>query len=409
MNMVQINTCNFGSTGNIMLRLAEMARADGHTVYTAYPDSRDNRKKQVPQHILIGTRWGRNLHRKLAYYTGREGCFSRHATRKFLRELTRLRIDTLHLHNLHGWYINLPMLFKYIKKHDLRVIWTLHDCWSFTGHCPYFDMVNCEKWKNICNSCPIFSSYPESLADRSVYMYKGKKKWFTGVKHLTLVTPSAWLADLAKQSFLREYPVRVIYNGIDLDIFRPTESSFRERHHCLDSFLIIGVAFGWGSRKGLDVFVKLAERLDDRFRILLVGTDEAVDQQLPKRIISIHRTQNQRELAELYTTADLFVNPTREEALGMVNLEALACGTPVVTFHTGGSPETIDETCGVSVPKNDIDALEREIIRICETRPYTKEACLRRAQSFDHTARFREYMDLYREGGTRDRTAKDRA
>jgi glycosyltransferase involved in cell wall biosynthesis len=228
-------------------------------------------------------------------------------------------------------------------------------------------------------------------------MYRKKQEWFTGVQDLTIVTPSHWLAGLVGESFLKDYPVKVIHNGIDLPVFKPTESDFRKKHHCEDKFILLGVAFGWGARKGLDVFIDLASRLDDRFQIVLVGTDDNVDKNLPPNIISIHRTQNQTELAEIYTAADLFVNPTREEALGLVNIESLACGTPVVTFQTGGSPECVDPTCGSVVPCDDANALEQEILRIAETKPYSPDACLNKAKEFDMNERFEEYVRLYEE------------
>jgi glycosyltransferase involved in cell wall biosynthesis len=230
-------------------------------------------------------------------------------------------------------------------------------------------------------------------------MHNRKKALFSGLD-MTIVTPSQWLADLVKQSFLKDYPVKVIHNGIDLSVFRPTPSNFREKYGIArDKKILLGVAFGWGARKGLDVFIDLAHRLDpDHYQIVLVGTDENTDKQLPENIISIHRTQNQAELAEVYTAADLFVNPTREENYPTVNMEALACGTPVLTFRTGGSPEILDETCGAVVACDDVDAMEREIIRICAEAPYSEAACLKRAEGFDHNQRFEEYIHLYESG-----------
>ena len=228
-------------------------------------------------------------------------------------------------------------------------------------------------------------------------MWKFKCNWFTGIENCIIVTPSQWLADLVKQSYLKDYPVKVINNGIDLSVFKPTESSFREKYGLTDKKVVLGVAFGWGKRKGFDVFVELASRLPDDYRIVLVGTDDNVEKLLPAKIISIHRTQNQKELAEIYTTADVFANPTREENYPTVNMESIACGTPVVTFRTGGSPEIPDETCGSVVDCDDIDAMEIEIRRICEKKPYSVEACLQRAKSFDMNDRFKEYVDLYKE------------
>jgi len=219
---------------------------------------------------------------------------------------------------------------------------------------------------------------------------------FTGIKNMTIVTPSRWLAGLAKESFLGEYPIKTINNGIDLSVFKPTESDFRQKYGCKNKKVLLGVSFAWGVRKGLDVLIKLSERLDpDKYQIVLVGTDENVDKQLPDGIISIHSTHNQKELAEIYSAADLFVNPTREENYPTVNMESIACGTPVLTFRTGGSPEIVDERSGYVVDCDDIDDMEREIVRICEEMPYTLDTCLERAKSFDMHERFKEYVELY--------------
>lgn len=395
MNILQINSCNYGSTGSIMLGIAKKAAQCGYTVYVSYPDSRQNRKKQVDNSILISNRIFRNIHYKVAYLTGFNGCFSVFSTLNFLNKVKKLNIDIIHLHNLHNCYINLPLLFRYIKKNDIKTVWTLHDCWSFTGHCPYFEMAGCNKWKKACGKCPIYKDYPKSLIDNTKLMYRLKKRWFKGVEELTVVTPSKWLGDLVKQSFLKEYPVKVINNGIDLSVFKPTQSDFRKRFACEDKFLLLGVAFGWGKRKGLDVIIELSKRLDDRFKIVLVGTDNQVDNLLPDNIISVHRTHNQRELAEIYSAADLFVNPTREENYPTVNMEAIACGTPVLTFNTGGSPEIPDELSGSAVDCDDIDKLYNEIIRIYKGRLFNKKDCLKRAESFDRDIKFSEYIDLY--------------
>ena len=228
-------------------------------------------------------------------------------------------------------------------------------------------------------------------------MWKKKRSWFTGVPDMTLVTPSQWLADLVKRSFLSEYPVEVIPNGIDLNVFKPRASDFRRRYHIPEGKnILLGVAFGWGERKGLDVFLELAKRLDGaKYQIVLVGTDDSVDKQLPESIISIHRTENQQQLAVIYTAADLFVNPTREENYPTVNMESIACGTPVLTFRTGGSPEIVSPDTGSVVDCDDVDSLEKEIVRICQTKPYTEERCLNRAAEFDQFRRFKEYIRLY--------------
>lgn len=397
MKIFSINSVPYGSTAEIMAGIARISHSAGieHMTSTGY--SYHPMKDLPKDNILIGNAADKLCHIVLSKITGLSGCFSYLETMRFIGKIKKFKPDVIHLHNLHCWYINIPLLFRFIKKHRIPVVWTLHDCWAFTGQCPHFTMINCSKWRSGCHHCPQFRDYPGSFVDRTKIMWRLKRSWFTGVDDLTVVTPSQWLAKLVKQSYLKDYPVRIINNGIDLSVFKPSESDFRARYGCEDKMILLGTAFGWGKRKGLDVFVELSKRLDTRYQIVLVGTDENVDRQLPDNIISIRRTQNKTELAEIYTAADLFVNPTREENYPSVNMEALACGTPVLTFRTGGSPEVLDETCGCVVECDDIDAMVNEIKRICRDKPYSEEACLRRALSFDMNDRFKEYIDLYSE------------
>lgn len=396
MKVVEINTVDYGSTGKIMLQIAEHSRAMGASA-TTFSRAWIWQKGTPNGHIYFGSFWENCVHHVLSAFTGYDSCFTVFGTNLLLKELERIEPDIIQLHNLHGWYINLPLLFGFIKRHRIPAVWTLHDCWAFTGHCPHFTMANCNKWINGCQKCPQYKKYPGSFVDNSKLMYKLKKRWFSGVENMTIVTPSKWLEGLVKQSFLKDYPIRVINNGIDLEVFKPTESNFRQKYGISsDKFVLLGVAFGWGRRKGLDVFIELSRRLDlKQYQIVLVGTDDNVDKQLPKGIISIQRTQNQMELAQIYTAADLFINPTREEVLGMVNIESLACGTPVVTFKTGGSPETISKNCGSVVDCDDVNALENEIRRICTEKPYSQEACVERAKAFSKSKKYKEYIELY--------------
>ena len=393
--IVAINGCNFGSTGNIMKGIARLAENRGHSVYIAYPMSR-NMPSADKNDIVISSVPVKFFSIKLAYFTGLNGCFAWISTWLFLKKLNKIRPDILHFHNLHDSYINLPMLFNYVKKHKIKVIWTLHDCWAFTGHCPYFMMVACDKWKTGCGDCPQKKIYPKTCIDTSRFMWKKKKEWFSGVDDLTIVTPSGWLADLVRQSFLKDYPVKVINNGIDLEKFKPTDSVFRKKYNLETKHIVLGVAFGWSKRKGLDVFIELAKRLDDRFQIVLVGTNDRVDHQLPSKIISIHRTHNQQELAEIYSSADVIVNPTREDNFPTTNIEALACGTAVITtLGTGGGCEILDEKTGVAISINDIDEIEKQIIRICTKKVFSSSDCVDRAKNFDRNEKFKEYTDLY--------------
>ena len=395
MRIFQINAVPYGSTGRIMVQIAQLLEQQGHTAMCTTGFTWQ--KCSYDKHFITSNLPEKTWHMTMARLTGLNGCFSVVATRRLIHRLKEFRPDVIHMHNLHGWFVNLPMLFRYIQKQDIPVVWTFHDCWPITGHCPYFDAVGCEKWKTGCHNCPQHRNYPQCLLDDSKGMWRRKKKWFTAPKNLTVVTPSQWLAGLVRQSYLKDHPVRVINNGIDLDIFSPTEGSFRQQYRCEDRFILLGVAFEWDYRKGLDVFIELSKRLPQQFQIVLVGTDEALDKTLPDSIISIHRTSSPQELAQIYTAADLFVTPTREDNYPTVNMEALACGTPVLTFSSGGSPEIPDDTCGSVVATNDIASLEQEILRIAKERPYTQEACLCRAENFSKNDRYQEYIALYQQ------------
>lgn len=394
MKIVQINSLPNGSTGKIALQISEMANARNNWVSYFFCGSWV--KSDSEKIVFFGTKTENILSAILSRLFGTQNIFSFCGTASLIRKLKKIKPDIIHLHNLHLWVVNIPLLMQYIKKNKIKTIWTLHDCWSFTGHCPHFDMVGCDKWRIECYNCPQYREYPKSLFDNSKFMYRLKKRWFTGIENMTIITPSKWLATLTKQSFLSDYPIKVINNGVDRSVFKPSPSDFRQKYDVKNKYIVLGVAFDWGKRKGLDVFVELANRLDrNQYIIVLVGTNDAVDKKLPENIISIHRTQNQTELAQIYTAADVFANPTREEVLGMVNIEAIACGTPVVTFNTGGSPECIDNTSGCVVDKDNIDAMRREIIRICETKPYSAEACIERSKVFDKDEKFQEYIKLY--------------
>jgi len=395
MKILAINSCNYGSTGNIMLNILELAQSQGNEVMAAVPKTRRTIARGTKNTTYIGGFLLRNIGLRLARISGLYGCFSLIDTLIFLKKLKKFSPDIIHLHNLHDSYINIPLLFKYIKKHKVPVVWTLHDCWSFTGHCPHFLMTKCDKWRTGCYDCPVTVDYPASMIDSSKFMWKQKNKWFSGVDDMTIVTPSEWLAGLVKQSFLRDYHVRVINNGIDLRIFKPIISSFREKYRINNQYIVLGVALGWDKRKGLDVFIDLSKTLDERFKIVLVGTNDIIDNDLPSNIISIHKTYNQSELAEIYSSSDVFVNPTREDNFPTVNLEALGCGTPVITFETGGSPEMLSYTCGSVVSCNDMDKLKIEIVRICVEKPYSSGACRMQAINYDKNNCFKKYVDLY--------------
>lgn len=400
MKIAEINMLTNGSTGKIMFQIAEKAREEENMVHTYSPvpfvRGKKNQLENIPNHFWWGSRFEAKFHYYVGSIFGLNGSFSYFGTRSLIKHLKKFAPDIIHLHNLHGFCLNLPMLFNYIKKSGVKVIWTLHDCWAFTGHCPYFDMVGCEKWKTGCYKCPQPKIYPKMYLDTSRVMYYKKKKWLSALKSLTIVTPSQWLAERVKQSFLSEYDIKVINNGIDISVFKPRESDFRKKYNIEEKYILLGVSFDWGKRKGLDVFKTLAEKLDsNRYQIVLVGTNDNIDAQLPSNIISIHRTYNQIELAEIYSAADLFINPTREDNYPTVNMEAIACGTPVITFKTGGSPEIPDDLTGVVVDCDNIAGIEQEITRITNEAIFHKKDCLQRAKLFDKQNCFEKYVELF--------------
>lgn len=392
MKIVQINgTCGSGSTGKICIAVSELLAKQGVENYILYNVGKSSYPLGIRYMSGPEIKWQALKSRVFGNY----GFQSRSATRRLIAELERISPDVVHLHNLHSHNAHLDMLFSYLKERKIKIFWTFHDCWAFTAYCPYYDIAGCSKWaEEGCGRCPQRARY-SWFFDRSKILYERKKQIFSGLD-MTIITPSRWLANQVKMSFLKEYPVKVINNGIDLSVFYPRETVFRKKYGVENKYILLGVAFDWGRRKGLDVFVRLAERLDsEKFQIVLVGTNEKIDKRLPQNVISIHRTENQAQLAEIYSAVDLFVNPTREENFPTVNMEALACGTPVLTFRTGGSPESLDVNTGVVVDCDDEKALFDVIIHSEEQRPFKREICRKRGMMYNQCDKFMEYVDLY--------------
>lgn len=393
MKVVQINTvCDSDSTGKICAGISCLLNLSGIDNYIIYTSGYSS----LPQGIRCAEKFPK-FQALRSRILGNYGFNAKNATKCIITELSRIDPDIVLLHNIHSHNVHLGELFAYLKAKQIKVLWTFHDCWAFTGYCPYFDMVECDHWQTGCHDCPQWTRY-SWFVDRSSDIYKKKKVLFTGLD-LTIITPSRWLADNVKRSFLKNYPVRVIHNGIDLDVFQPKASCFREKYNIAQNkFVLLGVASKWVARKGLDVFIKLAKELNSEiFQIVLVGTDSNVDRELPDNVISIHRTENQNELAEVYSSADLFVNPTMEENFPTVNIEAIACGTPVLTYKTGGSSEMLDQKTGVVVERNDTVALLEAIERIQNEKPFLKEDCRNKALEFCYKKKFSEYVQLIQE------------
>lgn len=393
MVIAQINDYFNFSTGAIMQTIAKNGLAAGQEIYCFAPNL-SNRPVNVPGYYAIGSVHTRERHRRIAELTGLNGMFSFGATLRMLRRFDKLHVDLIHLHNLQGFCVNLPLLFGYIRRRNIPVVWTLHGTWAYTGKCVHHVIANCDKWKTGCHDCPQKNTWPASRSDNSRRMWRLKKRLFTAVPRMTVVAPSQWIADMARESFLKQFPITVIPNGINTYVFKPTESDFREKNGLTGKIVLLGVAAAWGRLKGLGAMLELAKRLDERYQVVLVGAT-AQNAALPPNVLALPAVSDKRELAKIYSAADLFIQPTLADTFPTVNMEALACGTPVITFRTGGSPEIIDETCGAVVAQGDVDGLMAAIEDEVRQRKFTKENCLRRAAQFTAENMVKHYLQLY--------------
>lgn len=353
-------TCGVGSTGRICTDIADMLISEGHECKIAYG------RKIVPEKYKeiayrIGSDFGVKVNGVKARLFDNEGFNARSATKKLIKWIKHYNPDVIHLHNLHGYYLNVKLLFNYLKTCGKKVVWTLHDCWSFTGHCVYFDCPHCDKWQTECGKCIRSKDYPKAIFSHAKRNFKRKKQIFCGVPNLTIVTPSKWLAELVKQSFLKEYPVQVINNGIDLTVFKPTASDFKEKYGLQNKKVILGVANVWEKRKGFDDFLELAKLISDDYRIVLVGVTDEQLKKLPPKVIGIKRTNSATELAQIYTAADVYVSPSREETFGMTVVEAMACGTPAIVYNLTALSE-LSVFGAVVCEKNTVEMLNKLII-----------------------------------------------
>lgn len=393
LKVLQINSvCGIGSTGRIVTDIHNILVEQGYDSYIAYGRSKAFNCNNT---VKIGNKLDNYFHAAKTRIFDLHGFGSKTATKIFIKKIEEINPDIIHLHNIHGYYLNIEILFEFLKEYNKPIVWTLHDCWSFTGHCTYFDYVGCEKWKSECYECPQKKLYPSSIiCDRSISNYNKKKLLFTGIKNLYLVTPSKWLLGLVKSSFLNDYPIEVINNGIDLSVFKPSKSSIKTRYDLEGKFIILGVANVWSNRKGLKYFFELANNLSENEVIVLVGLTDNQIKGLPNGIIGIRRTNSIQELADLYSCADVFINPTLEDNFPTTNIEALACGTPVITFNTGGSPEIIDEKTGFVVEKGNIQELINKI-KLVKSGCISGNNCIERAQLFDKYEKFCKYIELY--------------
>lgn len=394
----QINaTANSGSTGRIAENIGNLAIIEGWTSYIAYGRWACNSESEL---IRIGAKKDVWLHVLQTRLFDRHGLASAKATLVLVECIKQINPDIIHLHNIHGYYVNYEILFEFLSQTEIPVVWTLHDCWAFTGHCAYFTYSGCNSWQTGCVNCPQKRTYPSSLFfDRSKANYADKRFSFNKLnkKNIYLVPVSHWLESELKQSFLKSYPMRVIHNGVDLNIFKPMLKVDKHRYSIGGKFVILGVANVWAKRKGLQDFIELSQKILNDSIIILVGISEKQKKRLPDNVIGISRTENLNQLVELYSLADVFVNPTWEDNYPTTNMEALACGTPVVTYDTGGSPESVVSDIGFVVDQGDMDGLllAIDIIKNKGRNSYQRSCREYALKYFDCEKQYKEYIHLY--------------
>ncbi|MGI6521062.1 MAG: glycosyltransferase [Fermentimonas sp.] len=397
--LLQINvTANAGSTGRIAEEIGLKAIASGWDSYIAYGR---NERPSVSKLIRVGNDMDVKLHGIQTRLFDRHGLGSKKATIEFIKKTETIKPDIIHLHNIHGYYINYPVLFSFLQKIKTPIVWTLHDCWSITGHCSHFTYIKCEKWKTQCHSCPQKSSYPASyLLDRSKKNYILKKKLFNSVSNLTLIPVSNWLSDILKESFLQNYPIKVINNGIDTKVFKPYKNSdFRDKYNLKNKFIIMGVATAWSEGKGISDYIALSKVISYDCKIVLVGLKQNQMNDVPDNIIKLPLTTNQKQLAELYSMADVVISLSRGESFGLTIVEGFACGTPGIVYNNTAQPELITLDTGYVVENDNIDDVANAINKIKNNgKKFYSNACRNRAiQYYNKDDRFEDYISLYNE------------
>ena len=398
MRVYQLNTaCGIRSTGRIAGAIADLLMQKGHSARIGHgilpvPDHYKNISYQ------IGGKWERKLHGALRKTLDGEGYGSFHATKKLVSDIKTFSPDIIHLHNIHGCYLHFYTLFNYLQKLSTPIVWTFHDAWPFTGHCAFFDMVQCEQWKNGCSVCPQQKSYPVNYGFSGVKRnYAMKKELFSSLQNLTIVTPSIWLKELVQLSFLNHTPVDVIMNGVNTQTFSPqcTSHALRSRYALGNKKIVLGVAADWDNRKGLPYLIQAHNALKSTHAFVAVGLSSSQIDTLPEGFLGIESTHNSEELASWYAIADCLANPTLEDNMPLVNLEALACGTPIAVFDTGGCAEVVNKHCGIVVPKGNGAAFIHAIKTITEDTSSWSQACRNEALRYDEQYTYEAYISLY--------------
>lgn len=394
MKIYQVNVvCSVGSTGRIAADISQYVGQKGDQCRIAY--GRRTAEDGIDA-IRIETKYGSIFHAVMTRLTDRHGLYSKHATRRLIEDMRQYEPDIIHLHNIHGYYLNYELLFAFLKEYNKPVVWTLHDCWAFTGHCAHFDAVGCDKWKIECENCCQTREYPTSwFRDASAENYVRKQQAFCGVEKLQIVTVSDWLKRMVQRSYLSCYPIRTIYNGVDLQVMKPCPTKLRNSYQLEDKKVILGVASVWNEKKGLVIFRELANRLPGNCQIVMIGVSDKQKRELPENILCLDKV-GYTELVEWYSTADIYVNGSVEETMGLTTVEAMACGTPVVVQNATAVPEVVGEGCGIVVEKGDIEGMTAAIHRISKT-PEISARCREHAERYEKSGQYEQYYRLYQE------------
>ncbi len=382
-----------GSTGRLIAGLIAALKERGIESMAAY--GRFDAPLSLPGY-RVTSKAGVAFHGALSRITDRHGLYNRSETKKLLEKIEEFDPTLIHVHNVHGYYLHYKVLFDYLKTCGRRLVWTLHDCWAFTGHCTHYQYTGCDKWKDKCGGCPQKAEYPKSmLMDSSAYNLALKRELFTGIPGLKLVTPSKWLAGEVKSSFLGEYEVETVPTGIDLSVFKPLEAEdLRKKYGLMGKKVVLGVANPWRERKGLGDFIKLRSLLDEGTAIVMLGLKESQKKGIPDGILALGKTDSAREMAKWYSLADVFCNLTYEDTFPTTNIEALACGTPVVTYMAGGSMESLTEDTGIGIKVGHVDEIPSALKHIFEgTGRYTSEQCIKRGGEYSAPKRTGEYIE----------------
>ena len=395
--VLRVNT----STGRIMQEIGELAMQHGWRSCIAYSKGRDGIKSCQSEVIPVGNKWSTIWHGLETRLFDRHGLASNEATRLFVKQIQELKPDVIHIHNIHGYFLNYQILFDFLAKSNIPVIWTVHDCWLYTGHCYYYSYAGCNKWQTGCGHCPQKKEFPASwLIDRSHQNYEDKKQAFTSLPldQLTIVPVSEWIREEMQHSFFRNNQFHVIHNGINTNIFNIyNPEQVKQKYGLNGKHILLGVASIWSREKGFDDCIQMADLLHPDEMLVLVGVRPEQQKKLKKNMLGIPRTENIHQLAELYAAADAFINPTWQDNYPTVNLEAISCGTPVVTYRTGGSIEAITDQTGFIVPQGNVkDMLEAARLISQRGKAYYQQPCRTYAlENFRKEDRYQDYLDLY--------------